>query len=261
MVNQFQKRILILAVRAGEIMMRSGAEVYRVEDTITRICKAGRISYVDVFATPTGIFVTLDEGKRDSDVFTYVRRVKGSKTDFAKISAVNSFSREFTTTDLSVDQGMDILTEIEKRPHFPVWLQILGASLIAAFFCAMLGGSINDFAAALVIGALSYGLSMLLDMADLNFFIRGFCCCFFATFLALLAASLSLAPSYGNIIIGVMMIFVPGVAITNSMRDFLSGDMVSGLARAAEAVIIAFSLATGAGLMIKLWTMLGGVIL
>ena len=54
MINQFQKRILILAVRAGELMMKSGAEIYRVEDTITRICKAGRISYVDVFATPTG---------------------------------------------------------------------------------------------------------------------------------------------------------------------------------------------------------------
>ena len=40
MINQFQKRILILAVRAGELMMKSGAEIYRVEDTITRICKA-----------------------------------------------------------------------------------------------------------------------------------------------------------------------------------------------------------------------------
>lgn len=261
MINQFQKRILILAVRAGEIMMKSGAEIYRVEDTITRICKAGRISYVDVFATPTGIFVTMDEGARDSEVFTYVKRIKGSGTDLAKISEINRFSREFTSTDLSVDEGMEILTEIENRPKYPPYLQIAGAALIASFFCVLLGGGIADFASALVIGALSYGLSMLLDMADINFFIRGFCCCFFATFLALLASSLSIAPSYGSIIIGVMMIFVPGVAITNSMRDFLSGDMLSGLARAAEAVIIAFSLAVGAGIMLKLWVLLGGVIL
>ncbi len=259
MLHQFQKRILILAVRAGEIMMKSGAEIYRVEDTITRICKAGNISYVDVFATPTGIFVTMDEGSRDSEVFTYVRRIKNSKTDLTKISDVNRFSREFTTTDLSVDEGMNILTEIEKKPSYPLWLQIAGAAIIASFFCGLLGGSPKDFIAAFVIGAFSYSLSLLLNLAELNFFIRGFCCCFFATFLALLAAALGLAPSYGDTIIGVMMIFVPGVAITNSMRDFLSGDMVSGLARTAEAVIIAFSLATGAGLMLKLWTMMGGV--
>ena len=58
MVNIFQKKVLILAIYAGEIMMKNGAEVYRVEDTITRICKACRIDHVEIFATPTGIFVS-----------------------------------------------------------------------------------------------------------------------------------------------------------------------------------------------------------
>ena len=62
MVNVFQKKILIVAVYAAEIMMRNGAEIYRVEDTVTRICKAGRIKHVEVFATPTGIFVSMDSG-------------------------------------------------------------------------------------------------------------------------------------------------------------------------------------------------------
>ena len=57
------------------------------------------------------------------------------------------------------------------------------------------------------------------------------------------------------------MIFVPGVAITNSIRDFLSGDMLSGVARAVEAFIIAISLAAGAGMILKLWNTLGGAIL
>lgn len=260
MINQFQKRILILAVRAGEIMMKSGAEIYRVEDTITRICKAGKISYVDVFATPTGIFVTLDEGKRDSDVFTYVRRIKGSKTDLSRISDINRFSREFTTTDLSVDEGMEILTEIEAKPAFSFPLQLLGAGLIAAFFCILFDGSAIDAADSFIIGGFSYTLSMVLSRIDLNFFIRGFMCCLAATFLALLAVSLGIAQSSSAIVIGVMMIFVPGVAITNSMRDFLSGDMVSGMARLSEAVIIAVSLAAGAGIMLKLWTILGGAL-
>ncbi|MFQ7474032.1 MAG: threonine/serine exporter family protein, partial [Anaerovoracaceae bacterium] len=66
--------------------------------------------------------------------------------------------------------------------------------------------------------------------------------------------------SYEPIIIGSIMLFVPGVAITNSIRDFLSGDMLSGIARMTEAVLTAVSLAAGAGVMLKLWGVIGGVI-
>lgn len=260
MINQFQKRILILAVRAGELMMKSGAEIYRVEDTITRICKAGRISYVDVFATPTGIFVTLDNGDRESDVFTYIRRIKGSNTDLSTISEVNKFSREFTTTDLSVDEGMKILSEIERKKPYPFSARLLGAALVAAFFCVIFGGDTVDFFIAAVIGAISCIISTLLGKIELNFFIKGFCCCFLATFLALLVTTLGLTEDFSSIIIGTLMIFVPGVAITNSIRDFLSGDMLSGVARLTEALVVGVSLAAGAGLMLELWSMLGGVI-
>lgn len=260
MINQFQKRILILAVRAGELMMKSGAEIYRVEDTITRICKAGRISYVDVFATPTGIFITLDEGDRDSDVFTYIKRIKGSNTDLNTISAVNKFSREFTTTDLSVDEGMKILSKIEETKPYPFPARLLGAAMVAACFCAVFGGNTVDFFIAGVIGAISCVISTFLSKIELNFFIKGFCCCFIATFLALLASSAGITDDFSCIIIGTLMIFVPGVAITNSIRDFFSGDMLSGAARLTEALVVAVSLAAGAGIMLELWSMLGGVL-
>ena len=241
-------------------MMKSGAEIYRVEDTVTRICKAGRISYVDVFATPTGIFITLDEGTRDSDVFTYIKRIKGSSTDLSTISEINRFSREFTTTDLSVEEGMEVLSEIEAKKPFPIGARLLGAALVASIFCTIFGGAVNDFPAAFVIGGISYFLSILLNKIDTHFFIKGFCCCFLATFLALIVTSAGFASDFSCIVIGTLMIFVPGVAITNSIRDFLSGDMLSGLARLAEALVIAVSLASGAGLMLKLWSVLGGVL-
>ena len=107
MINPLHKKVLILAVRAGEIMMKSGAEIYRVEDTIERICKACKIPYVEVFAMQTGIFVSLDSGDDNSDMYTYIKRIRGGgDTDLTKISEINRFSREFTTTDLSVDAGM-----------------------------------------------------------------------------------------------------------------------------------------------------------
>lgn len=255
------KKILILAVRAGEIMMKSGAEIYRVEDTIERICKACRIPYVDVFATQSGgIFVSLDSGGNKSDIFTYIKRIKGGgDTDLTKISEINRFSREFTTTDLSVDEGMKRLKEIDHIKPMPSPIRLLGAALVASFFSLIFGGNLIDFVCAFFIGGGSYLLSQFLSRYSINYFIRGFCCCAIAAFFALLASAVIPGSNYSSIIIGALMIFVPGVAITNSIRDFLSGDMLSGLARATEAFIIAISLAVGAGMILKLWYSVGGV--
>lgn len=261
MVNVYQKKVLMLAVYAAEIMMKNGAEIYRVEDTVTRICKACSIPYVEVFATPTGIFVSIDKGGDEDDTQTYIKRIKGAGTDLSKISRVNQFSREFTTTDLSVEAGMGILEEIDRQKPYPLWARLLSASMICSFFSIVFGGNLVDFCMAVLSGAICYSFSMLLKKIDVNFFIQGFCCCGLAAFIALTAAAALPSASYDPIIIGTIMIFVPGAALTNSIRDFLSGDMLSGLARMTEALLTAVALATGAGVMLKLWDSLGGVVL
>ena len=78
---------MMLATRAGTIMMKSGAEIVRVEDTIERICRACGIDHVDVFATPTGIFVSTDNNDASNTV-THIRRIRSSETDLTKISRV-----------------------------------------------------------------------------------------------------------------------------------------------------------------------------
>lgn len=261
MVNVFHKKVLMLACYAGEIMMKNGAEIYRVEDTITRICRACGIDNIEVFATPTGIFISLDKGGEEDAPLTYIKRIKGTDTNLAKISMINHFSRKFTATDLSVESGMRILENIDRKKPYPYFLRLIGAALVSSFFCLIFGGSAIDFTAALMTGMLAYMLSGFLQKYDINFFIRGLCSCALATFLAIVISSSVPNTSYEPIIIGTIMIFVPGVAITNSIRDFLSGDMLSGLARMMEALLIAVSLAAGTGIILNLWHLIGGVLL
>lgn len=257
MITSIEKKIIIMALFAGEIMMKSGAEIYRVEDTISRICKACNIPYVEVFATPSGIFLSVDRGG-DSSMHTFIKRIRGGRTDLGKISMTNQLSRDFVSTDLSIDSGMEILRSIEDSPIYSLPARMLGAALSSAFFCIMFGGCLKDFLATLFIGGACYGLSILLDILETNYFIKGFICTALATTLALLARALSLGEGVGPMTIGALMLFVPGVAITNAIRDFLAGDMLSGLARTAEAIFIAVSLGAGAGVVMRLWVILGG---
>ena len=256
-----KKRILLLAVRAGEIMMKCGAEIYRVEDTVIRICKACGIDNVEVFAMPTGIFVTLDNDASGDSVSTYIRRIHSGETDLNKIALVNQFSREFTTTDLSIEAGMQRLDEIEREKPYRFSVRVLGASVCAACFAVLFGGNAVDFGCAFITGMICYTLSQFLEKYEINFFIRGMCSCALAAFIALIIASSLPSAGYQPIISGTIMLFVPGVPITNSIRDFLSGDMLAGLTRMVEAILTAVSLAAGAGIVLKLWAMLGGIVL
>ena len=261
MVNVFQKKILIVAVYAAEIMMRNGAEIYRVEDTVTRICKAGKIKHVEVFATPTGIFVSMDSGNENDEPLTYIKRIHETGTNLSKISKVNHFSRKFSTTDLSVEDGMKMLKTIDKEEEYPFAVRVAAASIVCCFFALIFEGSAIDACIAGISGVLCYSLFSLLRELEINSFIRCFCCCGLAAFIALSAAGSIPDASYDPIIIGTIMLFVPGAAITNSIRDFLSGDMLAGMSRLMDAVLTAVGLACGAGVVLQIWEMAGGVII
>lgn len=185
---------------------------------------------------------------------------ESTSIDLDKISKINQFSREFSNTDLSMDAGFEILKEIAKRKPYNIWVRILGACLVSSFFCLIFGGAPIDFVSAFIIGAFSYIASILLDKVETNPFIRGFLCCAMSTFLAIIATNIGLGANVSSIIIGSIMIFLPGVAITNAVRDTLSGHMLAGVTKGIEAVIIAISLAVGVGFAFEVWQTLGGII-
>ncbi|MDR0853405.1 MAG: threonine/serine exporter family protein [Clostridiales Family XIII bacterium] len=260
MINSKQKKVMILALFAGELMMRSGAEVNRIEDTITRICKACKIDYVECFATTTGIFLSLDSGDADADTHTFIKRIHSTSIDLDTISELNSFSREFTTTDLSIEDGFEQLKKIKRKPKYSLLMRLLGAILVGAFFCPIYGGSVFDMMVAGAISGTSYLLSNAIARLRLASFIGILICCVAAIGLTLLATTMGLTGSVSPVIVSATTIFLPGVALTNAARDLLSGDMLAGVSRFAEAILIAVCIAGGVGLGLHIWHLVGGTI-
>jgi uncharacterized membrane protein YjjP (DUF1212 family) len=260
MIDQKQKRILILALFAGELMMKSGAEVYRVEDTITRICRACKISYVECFATTTGIFLSVDRGDMDGDMHTFLKRIDKTSIDLTRISAINEFSRVFTSTDMSVEEGFERLRAIERGKPYGLALNALGALFIGASLCPCFGGRAVDSLFCAFVTVLAYSVYLGVGRLQLNAFTNTFLCCFVCALLAVVGRELGFTSSTAPVIIGAITLFMPGVAITNAARDLLSGDMLSGVARSAEAFITAVAIAGGVGVALKLRSMaLGGL--
>ena len=78
--------------------------------------------------------------------------------------------------------------------------------------------------------------------------------------LALIFEAILLCVSKDAVIIGSLMLLVPGLSITNAIRDSISGDLLSGVTRGIEACLIAVALALGAGITITFWMNVGGLL-
>lgn len=251
------KNLLIMATLAGKIMLKNGAETYRVEDTVIRICKARKnVKYVQAFVTPTGIIISLEY---ENDIISYVQRIKSIKIDLNKIALVNDFSRKFVSTKISVEKGIKILNKIDHSESYSNLITLIFGSFGGAFFSLLFGGCFVDFICAFLVSIAVIQITRWISKLDLTFFLNNFLGSAVATILSIFFTRIGFGINMDKIIIGSIMTLVPGVAITNAIRDSISGEFISGLSRGMETLVIALSIAFGVGITLKFYfSLLGG---
>ena len=246
------KQLLILATMAGRIMLKSGAEIYRVEDTIIRICKSRKnIKDVDAYIVPTGIFISLEY---NGELISYIKRNKTISIDINKIALVNEFSRKFVSSDISIEEGIEELKKINETKLYNTFIKSIFGSLGCALVCVLFGGSFLDFIGSFIVSSMVLIVVNLISKLDLTFFIDNFAGAMTASIFSFIVFKIGIGQNIDKIIIGSIMCLVPGVAITNAIRDTMSGDFLSGLSRGMEAVFSAFAIAIGVGIIINLYT-------
>ena len=244
-------RILHLATFAGEIMLQSGAEIYRVEETVARICISYGVQSAQSFVTPTGIIMSITDNK--NTVLTKVVRVNKRTVDLDKIAKVNQLSRRMSVEKIDLDYAEEILIEIKKGSNYSRKTLILSSSLAAGFFTLLFGGTVRDFLVSLLIGCIIECQSITLRKIDANAFFINALGGAISSFIALLSTKLGFGDNTDKIVIGSIMLLVPGLAITNAIRDTLAGDLLAGNSRTSEAFLIAVAVAVGSGLVFTIW--------
>ena len=237
--------LMNISLKAGEIMLRSGAEIYRVEETVVRICRSYEV-LCESFVLPTGIFISLVED--DGSTNTAFIRIKDRKVDLASIDKVNRLSRRIQKSRLDYEAVMRELEEIEKatKHSFPVRLSATGLGSLA--FTLLFQGSIYEGLTALVIGCISYLAREILARKGLFLFLENFVAGLITGYLTTAAVRYVPVLNGYKIIIGSIMLYLPGVSITNAIKDALYGDLVASMTRLGEAMLLVAVLAAGTGI-------------
>lgn len=240
--------IIQVCLLAGKVMLQNGGETYRVEDTMTRIADACGATNSNSYVTPTGIFFSLE----GPELSTQLIRISERTTDLDKVTKVNSISRRISSGDLCIQDAqieLDRLDKMTERYTFPK--QLIAAAIASGCFLIMFQGSWNDFFPAVVAGGGGFfSVNFFNRLVPVKFFSE-FLASFVIGLLAVLFVSTGLGEQLDKIIIGSVMPLVPGLLITNAVRDLMAGHLISGLSKGAEAFLTAFAIGAGIALVVS----------
>ena len=239
------KDIFNTAMLAGEIMAQSGAETFRVEDTMIRILKTSGATSVEVYATTTGIVASISAP--DKEPLSGVKRIANRSNNLSRINDVNQISRNICDGTISIIGAYDNLIQIKTHKIYSN-LTVAIASVVSVIgFAGLFGGSLIDCIFAGVNGLFIILVGKLVDNKLNSTFMIDAIKCFVLAFLTLIYVNYCPNTHLNIIIIGSLMPFVPGIPITNDIRDTLQGDYNSGATRALEAFVISLGIAVGVG--------------
>ena len=253
-LDQTERQKIRLICLAAQMVLENGGETYRVEETAMRMAGGLGMRDVNVVAFPTSIFVNVDGRSR-------IRRITHRGTNTARLARINNVSRRVEHGELTPSEAEAELEAIAADPGWHCVTLIVAYGISAASFSLLFGGTPGALLCALLVGMLIQGIQPLFAHLAMGTLLFNFCGGFIGALLCQLCAHISPAIDVNAAIIGAIMPLLTGLLMTTAVRDTMYGDLVSGICRAVEALLLASCVALGVFAGLKLAGMMGGVLL
>lgn len=236
------ERVLDLALDIGEEILRCGGEIRRAEDSLTRVCRAYGCERVDVFCITSVIILTVHAEGR---ICSQTRRIAGYGNNMAQLEAVNALCRQVCAQPVEPERAKQQLKDIRKGNGMKRWRKWLGGIAGAGGFTLFFGGNAMDALCAALISLLISAMDIYVYRNDMNRLLYTLICSCLSGLAAMGLVRVGMGQNASAIMIGTIMLLIPGVALTNSVRDMLGGDVIAGLLRLVESVMLAAAIAGG----------------
>lgn len=250
------ENLILLAADAARLVLESGGETYRAENVAMDIIASQGGAEPECFATSTGVILSFSGP--DGRVRSVVRRVKRRSMNLEKVARIDRVVSDLLIGSIDIDQAAAALDAAERLAGRGAAAALGASALGSGAFALLFGGGWREALAAGATGVLVAAMSRALVRRRLPDFVINISGGALAAFACLAALSGGLILDADKAIIGVIMLLVPGVAITNAIRDLMAGDLVSGIARGADAFLAAAAISAGTGIAFGAWRLCGG---
>lgn len=250
------KEILNLAVSIGEELLKSGAEIYRVQETVERVMEAYGVQDYNVFVLTNGIFATVHENREDAG--SMVRNVPIGDVNLGKVARLNQLSREICQGTYSLEDAYAHLEQCKNAASASCKTLVLSCGIGSAGFCYLLGGYPFDSLMSFFLGMLLQAFLLAAGKRHTSKFLMDIFGSALVTIGGLVLYILGLGIQFDRVIIGGIILLMPGVALVTAIRDLFNGDYLSGGIRLMDALLTGMCIAIGVGAAVKAFQLLGG---
>lgn len=235
--------ILQAILDIGEEMVVAGAEVKRVEDSIERMCESYNLTRVNVFIITSNIQATVEDSQ--GKIITHIRKIERYDVNFDKLDYLNDLSRYVCSNRPEPEEMLLKLDEVMDRPESSMFIRYIGAILVAGGFALFFDGTWMDALAAGIMGMVITFVDSIMKDEKKNQIVYHFVTSVVSGLTSILLVKIGVGQDEGIIMMGGIMLLIPGIALTNAVRDMLIGDIAAGLLRLANALLVAAAIACG----------------
>ena len=236
----------------GEMLLSNGADVNRVEDTTMRLSSAFDFRDCQVHAINSSIILTLTAP--DDIIITRARRITRIDTDLDKVDELNDLSRKICGGMKDLESIRAEMQRIRNAAPYSPFMMYLAYAIAAGFFTLFFGGSLQDMLYSVPIALVLRFVKVRLSDYNNNKMVDNIILSAILTSMALVGQRVFPVLNSDMIIIGDIMLLIPGLAFCNSIHDMVMGDTISGVLSMFDAVMRALSIAIG---YVVVWAVLG----
>lgn len=249
--ERWEREISLLCL-AARLILENGGETYRVEETVLRMASGFGLENVSVAAFPTSIFVEVGGRMR-------ICRITQRGTNLTRIERTNEVSRSVAQGRMTIEEAEKALSAVRDYRGTPQQVLILASGLAAGSFSLLFDGDWCAFILAFIIGMCVQIIQPLFAKMEMGVLFGNF---FGGLITSVAAAAASMVwPGLTDVnatIVGGIMPLLTGLLMTTAMRDTMYGDLISGIARALDALLRAVAVALGVYVGLTIIVIMGG---
>lgn len=236
-------RLCKILLDTGALLMSSGANTSRIRTTIMRIASVYGYN-AELLVTHRALMLTLFDDDKDY-FFSRLKRTSPHGANFRIVSGISRMSWSIVNEVWDFQQIENELDRLRSLPHYPRLLILLMVSVAGASFCRLFGGGLIEMMVTFT--ATFCGLFVRQETLKMQF--NPYLCIFFASFCSSLISGLSIYLHIGEhpdfAFATAVLYLIPGIPLINSLSDLLEGNIMNGIVRGINGMIISFAIALG----------------
>ena len=242
------KRIVQNILDVGEAMLKSGAENFRLEDSLYRMCKSYGFKRYDVYAIPSNLQITVETP--EGDIITQIRQIESTDIDFDRLDYLNNLSRYVCANQPGEKEFREKYLEVMNRKEQHLAIRYLAGIMGGTGFAVFFGCNFMDALTAVVVSLMIVAFGDWLGKRESNLLVYNMILSFLSEVIILIAIRVGIGSHPDRIMIGIVMLLISGLGVTNGIREVLQRDFISGALNIMNSMLGAAGIAFGIALAI-----------